>query len=358
MVETEINLVLHAVGGVDDRLDSRVHDFTGVHVYFDFVADFGLLRGMAREYHDGVVDAAALREADCPWGAKPVTRPLTVFLFFYLIFFSWPMLALQDSHTTKPLTNADVLDMLKAGISQDIVIAKIKKSACEFDTSPAALKALKAANTPDAIILSMVEASSAPPNSDGTTTSGHLVDKSRRQWEIVEEFGVAIPARVSCNHSDPVPVFSAPRDQSNSAEVFKVKCGDSATIIEPIKEASWVKIRTEDGRVGYISWAILSVQAPAEPETQNVAAETEKQIANKKRDEMQKAADDLEDCRTEAQNEYETKMNAVNTLTITPTMRIYASTRLKQNYDAEVRTCRSQYEARMRAIDAESSGRR
>ena len=44
---------------------------------------------------------------------------------------------------SKPLTNADILDMLNSGVSQDIVIAKIKKSACEFDTSPEALKALK-----------------------------------------------------------------------------------------------------------------------------------------------------------------------------------------------------------------------
>ena len=58
--------------------------------------------------------------------------------------------------TVKPLTNANVLDMLNDDLSQEIVIAKIVASACEFDTSPAALKALKATNVPDAVILAMV----------------------------------------------------------------------------------------------------------------------------------------------------------------------------------------------------------
>jgi hypothetical protein len=81
------------------------------------------------------------------------------------------ILASPDAQTakpnTKPLTNADVLDMLKAGLSQEIVVAKINASACEFDTSPAALKALKSANVPDAIILAMVKAGSGPAAPEG-----------------------------------------------------------------------------------------------------------------------------------------------------------------------------------------------
>jgi hypothetical protein len=48
--------------------------------------------------------------------------------------------------------------MLSAGLSQEVVIAKIAASACEFDTSPAALKAPKAGNVPGAVILAMVQA--------------------------------------------------------------------------------------------------------------------------------------------------------------------------------------------------------
>jgi hypothetical protein len=42
LVVAEVNLILNAVGGIDDRLDCRVYDFPGVHVDFDFVANFGL----------------------------------------------------------------------------------------------------------------------------------------------------------------------------------------------------------------------------------------------------------------------------------------------------------------------------
>ena len=93
------------------------------------------------------------------------------------------------------------------------------------------------------------------------------------------------------------------------------------------------------------------MQTSDESENQSLSQKTEKQTADKKREEIQKAADDLEDCRTRAQNEYDTKMNLVGTLTLTPIQRVYASTRLKQNLDAEVKNCRTQYESRLKALE-------
>lgn len=57
------------------------------------------------------------------------------------------------------LRNQDVLDLLEAGISAEIVAAKIKSSCCAFDTSAKALKDLKASNVVDTVILAMVRAS-------------------------------------------------------------------------------------------------------------------------------------------------------------------------------------------------------
>lgn len=49
--------------------------------------------------------------------------------------------------TTAPsrsaLTNQDVIDLVKAGFSSDVVLAKIRSSACNFDTSLGAMKSLK-----------------------------------------------------------------------------------------------------------------------------------------------------------------------------------------------------------------------
>ena len=100
--------------------------------------------------------------------------------------------------------------MLKAGLSQEIVIAKINASACEFDTSPAVLKALKTANIPEAVILAMVQAPIEMPMRGRTSVGSNL---PRVQETTKAE--VSAPARVDCvvSHADTVPVFSAPRTQ-------------------------------------------------------------------------------------------------------------------------------------------------
>jgi hypothetical protein len=43
----------------------------------------------------------------------------------------------------------------------------------------------------------------------------------------------------------------------------------------------------------------------------------------------------------------------VGTLTMPPVQRVYASTRLKQNLDAELKSCRAQYESRLKSIEGE-----
>jgi hypothetical protein len=48
--------------------------------------------------------------------------------------------------------------MLRTGLSQEVVIAKIESSACDLDTSPTALKELKTAHVPKKVILAMVQA--------------------------------------------------------------------------------------------------------------------------------------------------------------------------------------------------------
>src|ERR1051325_1187348 len=79
----------------------------------------------------------------------------------------------QDSAT--PLTNQDVLEMFKANLASEVIVAKINASACRFDTSTAALQKLKDAGVPDAVLLAMVRAhktaSPANQSSDMPTKS-------------------------------------------------------------------------------------------------------------------------------------------------------------------------------------------
>jgi Protein of unknown function (DUF2846) len=67
----------------------------------------------------------------------------------------------QRNAATVPLANNDVVSMAKAGLSADVIIAKVETSECAFDTSPAALEKLKAAGVPESVILAMVKAPDA-----------------------------------------------------------------------------------------------------------------------------------------------------------------------------------------------------
>jgi hypothetical protein len=79
--------------------------------------------------------------------------------------------------SARPLSNNDVLNMHKAGLPAEVLVAKIRSSTCDFDTSPAALGALKSAGIADSIILSMVEApiphsaTAAPATPDAPATA-------------------------------------------------------------------------------------------------------------------------------------------------------------------------------------------
>lgn len=71
---------------------------------------------------------------------------------------SVPATADAASANATALTNNDILEMSKIGLSSDVLVAKIKASICNFDTSPRQLKQLKAGGIPDAVILAMVQA--------------------------------------------------------------------------------------------------------------------------------------------------------------------------------------------------------
>jgi hypothetical protein len=55
------------------------------------------------------------------------------------------------------LTNKDIVNLVSMQISPEIIVAKIRASACSFDTSTSALQELKKAGVPDSVILAMVE---------------------------------------------------------------------------------------------------------------------------------------------------------------------------------------------------------
>lgn len=64
----------------------------------------------------------------------------------------------QEKSESSVLTNESVIELVKSGISEGIVLAKIKNSDSNFDTSSAALVKLKESGVSENIIMAMIEA--------------------------------------------------------------------------------------------------------------------------------------------------------------------------------------------------------
>jgi hypothetical protein len=80
---------------------------------------------------------------------------------------------------SKKMSNQDVIDMVSIGLSDDVVVDKIRGGGeTDFDTSVDGLKALKAAKVPDAVIRAMINphpapaVSAAPAVAPATNASG------------------------------------------------------------------------------------------------------------------------------------------------------------------------------------------
>jgi hypothetical protein len=89
----------------------------------------------------------------------------------------------------KRLTNQDVIEMAKLGLSDDVIITKIRQAyeagtdAVSFDTSVDGLKALKAANVPDSVIKVMINPA-PPPATVVAGTSPISVDQNLPPPEV------------------------------------------------------------------------------------------------------------------------------------------------------------------------------
>ena len=85
---------------------------------------------------------------------------LAIFLCALLASSAW------SQELAKRLTNQDIIDMVNLGLSDDVIIAKIRSAngadAVKFDTSVEGLKALKAANVSDDVIKVMINPAPAP----------------------------------------------------------------------------------------------------------------------------------------------------------------------------------------------------
>lgn len=74
------------------------------------------------------------------------------------------------------LTNKDVVDLVKSGLSPEIVIAKIRASETAFDTSAEALKSLTTSGVPDSVVVAVIEKSQKAEAANEIPEQGTLAD--------------------------------------------------------------------------------------------------------------------------------------------------------------------------------------
>jgi len=140
------------------------------------------------------------------YAARPVARAGFVMrwvILVSLIFFVAATLPAPSANTpAKPLTNADIVALVKAGLSDGAIVAAIAKSPHDFDTGAPALIALKQAGVNNTIIEAMIGApatDSADPTAPASagqvpSTFGYFVVEGTAlihlpETEIVTKFG-------------------------------------------------------------------------------------------------------------------------------------------------------------------------
>src|ERR1041385_8551125 len=73
-----------------------------------------------------------------------------------IFFFS--ILPVGVAQELAPLTNADVMTMVRAKLPAALIIEKINNSSCRFDTFPSVLAELKYKGVPDEVLMAMIQA--------------------------------------------------------------------------------------------------------------------------------------------------------------------------------------------------------
>ncbi|MCA1566325.1 MAG: hypothetical protein LC803_11935 [Acidobacteria bacterium] len=168
---------------------------------------------------------------------------------------------IQPSQETaaRPLGNADVLALVKAALAPDVIIAKIKSSACNFETTPAALEQLKAGGVPDAVIVAMLAATAATAAPQTTSTPVVAQPPEARRVKLPQgtpldvEMAYTISSQevragelISFRVVNPVLV--------DGVVVVEVGATASARVVKASRGGHW-------GRAGRIAWAMQDVTA-------------------------------------------------------------------------------------------------
>lgn len=163
----------------------------------------------------------------------------------------------QSQQAVTPLSNLDVLRMVKADFTPETIIAQIKSSPCSFATTPAALQHLKEEGVPDAVIVAMVMAPKT------VASQNH----SSNTLEPQKNVKVRIPNGLAVELEAPYTVSSQDvrKGDAISFRVVNPVKVDGVVVIEAGATATGRVVQASRGghfgRAGRLAWAMENVTA-------------------------------------------------------------------------------------------------
>lgn len=128
-----------------------------------------------------------------------------------------------------PLTNGDIVTMVRAKLSSALIIQKIKTSPCAFDTFPSVLAELKYKGVPDEVLLAMVEAPHGERQTQNVRGSSGL-PKNSAQTDTDESLNVL--TEITIPEGTPLEVESSFNVSSGEVEEGSAV---SFTVVHPVK---------------------------------------------------------------------------------------------------------------------------
>ena len=163
----------------------------------------------------------------------------------------------QSQEAVASLSNREVLEMVKANVAPDVIIAKIKSSACDFDTTPAALQQLKAEGVPDVVLMAMVM---APKSTAAQGQASPTVEPPKRlKAKILRGTSVEVEAPFTVTSQE------VRKGDLISFRVVNPVIVDGITIIAPGATATARVVKASRGghfgRAGRLAWSMQDVTA-------------------------------------------------------------------------------------------------
>jgi PEGA domain-containing protein len=162
------------------------------------------------------------------------TRLVSLVLACSFVISFFGLTSIRAQSYTEPLTNHDIVKMVKAKESPEQIIAKIKNSSCHFDTNPTVISELRSQGVPESILQAMLDAPYGAPVPSNQKAIGDQQQRSEVGGQMPPQtqsppsaFALAADTPVKLRLAQTISSKDAKVDDKVSFEVLEdVKVGD------------------------------------------------------------------------------------------------------------------------------------